>query len=151
MRLFYTLEIFGTILLLSTLSFIVLAPWLQAGGVESEISTWTVMSTAEEVESWVVVPFLTGWATWYDYTLVINWTEKRWSKTHSTCALRIRERYKTYKVCSIKTKKCIECYHNDYWPQEYTNKVIDLSSYAFKKLWIPLKHWVAEVEIFTWD
>ena len=89
-------------------------------------------------------PFLTWQASRYDYKL--NW--KRWSKTHNTCALRIYERYQTFKVCSKATGKCVECYHNDYWPKEYTKRVIDLSSHAFKELWIPLSRGVAEVEIF---
>lgn len=89
-------------------------------------------------------PMLEWKATWYDYKL---WG-KRWSKNHSTCALRIKERYKKYKVCSKTTGKCVVCYHNDYWPKEETGKVIDLSSYAFKQLWVPLKRWVTEVEIY---
>ena len=89
-------------------------------------------------------PFLEWKWTRYDYKLWWKW----WSKNHSTCALRIKERYKTYKVCIKGTEKCIECYHNDYWPAEYTNKVIDLSSYAFKQLWIPLSRWVVDVEIY---
>ena len=86
-------------------------------------------------------------ATRYDYKL--NWV--RYSKTHNTCALRIKERYKHYKVCAKSTWKCVICRHNDYWPAEYTNKVIDLSSHAFKELWIPLSRWVADVEIYLED
>ena len=89
-------------------------------------------------------PFLEWKATWYDYEL--NW--KLWSRTHNTCALRIKERYWYYKVCSKATGKCVRCYHNDRGPKEYTNKVIDLSSHAFKELWIPLSRWVAEVVIY---
>jgi rare lipoprotein A (peptidoglycan hydrolase) len=44
----------------------------------------------------------------------------------------------------------VECYHNDYWPAEYTNKVIDLSSYAFKQL-APLSRWVVDVQIYILD
>jgi hypothetical protein len=86
-------------------------------------------------------------ATRYDYQL---W-DIRWSKNYNTCALRIKERYSYYKVCSKDTGKCVECYHNDYWPAEYTNKVIDLSSHAFKELWIPLSRWAADVEIYKLD
>ena len=92
-------------------------------------------------------PFLEWKATWYDYQLNGSW----YSKSHSTCALRIKERYHHYKVCSKATWKCVVCRHNDYWPAEYTNKVIDLSSYAFKQLWIPLSRWVADVEIYKVD
>lgn len=83
-------------------------------------------------------------ATRYDYQL----NGIRWSKSHNTCALRIKERYWYYKVCSKSTDKCVVCYHNDYGPAEYTNKIIDLSSHAFKELWIPLSRWVADVEIY---
>ena len=89
-------------------------------------------------------PFLEWKATWYDYKLNGKW----WSKSHSTCALRIKERYWRYKVCAW--EKCVECYHNDYWPAEYTNKVIDLSSYAFKQL-APLSRWVVDVQIYKLD
>ena len=89
-------------------------------------------------------PMLEWKASRYDYKLGWQW----WSKNHNTCALRIKERYKTYKVCSKATWKCVECYHNDFGPSEYTHKVIDLSSHAFKQLWIPLSRWVAEVKIY---
>ena len=92
-------------------------------------------------------PMLSGTATRYDYTLNIWWNQVEWSKTHRTCALRIKERYGTYRVCSIDTWKCVDCYHNDYWPEKRTNKIIDLSSYAFKQLGIPLSRWVAKVKI----
>lgn len=93
------------------------------------------------------IPFLTGTASWYDYTLTINWTKRRWSKDHDTCALRIYERYQTYKVCSKVTGKCIKCYHNDYGPARQ-DRVIDLSSHAFKELWVSLKRGLTEVEVF---
>lgn len=89
-------------------------------------------------------PFLEWKATRYDYKL----NGKRWSKTHDTCALRIHQRYVHYKVCAW--DKCITCYHNDYWPAEYTNKVIDLSSHAFRQL-APLSRWVVDVQIYKID
>ena len=79
-------------------------------------------------------------ASWYDYKLWGKW----WSKSHSTCALRIHERYKTYRVCV--DENCITCYHNDYWPQR-ENRVIDLSSYAFKQL-APLSKWLVYVKVY---
>lgn len=91
-------------------------------------------------------PFLEWKATWYDYKLNGKW----WSKSHSTCALRIKERYWHYKVCVKGTDKCVVCFQNDYWPAEYTNKVIDLSSYAFKQL-APLSRWVVDVQIYKID
>jgi hypothetical protein len=123
---------------------------------------WAVISGSTVIEYWkqpldydrvsnlsiqAEQPILEWKATRYDYQL---W-DIRWSKNHNTCALRIKERYSYYKVCSKDTGKCVECYHNDYWPAEYTNKVIDLSSYAFKELWIPLSRWVTEVQIYKLD
>ena len=102
-----------------------------------------LMEEQQVQEQQIEQPLFEWTATWYDYKL---WWKRR-SKNHSTCALRIHERYKTYKVCSKMTWKCIECYHNDYWPSR-TDRVIDLSSYAFKQLWIPLSRWVAEVEVY---
>ena len=45
-------------------------------------------------------PMLVGTASWYDYSLPKYKNGKDRSKTHDTCALRIYERYKKYKVCS---------------------------------------------------
>ena len=109
---------------------------------------WNYQSVVEPVEV-DNVPLLTGTASWYDYTLNINWETRERSKTHSTCALRIYERYKKYKVCSDITWKCIVCYHNDYWPAR-KDRVIDLSSYAFKELWISLKRWLTPVTIYLY-
>lgn len=88
------------------------------------------------------VPLYEWTASRYDYKL--SW--KRRSRTHDTCALRIRERYKKYKVCSKESWKCITCYHNDYGPWR-TDRVIDLSSHAFQQL-APLKKWLTEVQVY---
>lgn len=45
-------------------------------------------------------PFLEGTASWYDYSLPQYSNGANRSKTHSTCAVRVYERYQTYKVCS---------------------------------------------------
>lgn len=86
-------------------------------------------------------PLYEWWASWYDYKL---WG-KRWSKNHDTCALRIYERYQTYKVCV--DDNCITCYHNDFWPQRQ-DRVIDLSSHAFKQL-APLKKGLVYVKVYS--
>lgn len=107
----------------------------------------TVMaSQIEETEHTEVIetPLYEGTASWYDYSLNINWVDKVRSKDHDTCALRIYERYKTYKVCT--DDKCITCYHNDYGPQRQ-DRVIDLSSHAFKQL-APLKLWLVHVKVY---
>lgn len=101
----------------------------------------------QEVEDTVVEdsPLYEGTASWYDYTLNINWEIREWSKSHDTCALRIYERYQTYKVCT--EDKCITCYHNDYGPARQ-DRVIDLSSHAFKQL-APLKQWLVYVTVYS--
>jgi hypothetical protein len=89
-------------------------------------------------------PLYEWWASWYDYSLNINGVKKIWSKNHDTCALRIYERYQTYKVCS--DDKCITCYHNDHGPAR-EDRVIDLSSHAFKQL-APLSRWLVYVKVY---
>ena len=106
------------------------------------------------LDSWLVYkepepqPIMTGIASWYDYSLPKYKNGKNRSKTHDTCALRIYERYKKYKVCSKVTWKCVVCYHNDYGPARQ-DRIIDLSSHAFKELWVPLSRWLTEVEIYS--
>lgn len=122
----------------------------------SSMILWRVMlgsivsqNQIQEVEDTVVEdsPLYEGTASWYDYTLNINWEIREWSKSHDTCALRIYERYKTYKVCT--EDKCITCYHNDYGPARQ-DRVIDLSSHAFKQL-APLKLGLVHVKVFILD
>ena len=105
-------------------------------------------SPVEESTTEVIQQPLYEWvASWYDYSLNINWVNKMWSKEHDTCALRIYERYKTYKVCT--EDKCIMCYHNDYWPAR-EDRVIDLSSHAFKQL-APLSKGLVYVKVYVED
>lgn len=122
----------------------------------SSMILWRVMlgsivsqNQIQEVEDTVVEdsPLYEGTASWYDYTLNINWEIREWSKSHDTCALRIYDRYKTYKVCT--EDKCITCYHNDYGPARQ-DRVIDLSSHAFKQL-APLKLGLVHVKVFILD
>lgn len=96
-------------------------------------------STTEQIEQ----PLYEWWASWYDYKLWGKW----WSKEHDTCALRIYERYQTYKVCS--DDKCITCYHNDFWPAR-EDRVIDLSSHAFRQL-APLSKGLVYVKVYLED
>lgn len=91
--------------------------------------------------------FLVGTASWYDYSLPKYTNGENWSKTHSTCAVRVLERYQTYKVCSDITGICIECYHNDYGPARM-DRVIDLSSKAFKDLGVPLSRGLTPVHVY---
>ena len=107
-----------------------------------------VNTTTEEALTWVVlmsVPptVITGVATRYDYDL--EWQAR--SKSHNTCALRITDRYGTYRVTNLDNGKSVDCFQNDYGPKEYTNKIIDLSSHAFAQIG-SLKAWVANVSIY---
>lgn len=102
-------------------------------GLLEEVST-------QEVEQ----PLFEWWSSWYDYSLNINWENVVWTRTHDVCALRIYERYKKYKVCT--DEKCIVCKQTDYWPKR-EDRVIDLSSHAFKQL-APLRKWVIRVKIY---
>jgi rare lipoprotein A (peptidoglycan hydrolase) len=95
----------------------------------------------EQVSTQHQEPFLEWYASWYDYQLKGN----RWSKTHDTCAMRDKEhRYQTFKVCA--GDKCVECKLNDYWPAR-EDRVIDLSSHAFKQL-APLTRWLVYVKVY---
>jgi len=87
----------------------------------------------------------TGIASWYDYDLPKRENGTWRSKTHNTCAIRKYERYSYYKVCNVSNRKCVTCYHNDFWPKP-TNRIVDLSSSAFREIW-SLKRWLAHVTI----
>lgn len=101
-------------------------------------------SPVEESTTEVIEQPLYEWrASWYDYKLWWQWR----SKEHDTCALRIHERYQTYKVCT--DDKCITCYHNDYWPAR-EDRVIDLSSHAFRQL-APLSKGLVYVKVYLED
>lgn len=98
---------------------------------------------AKERNTPMPTTFTASWkATRYDYQY--KWV--RVTKTKSTCALRITQRYAHYIVKNVDTWKYVVCTQTDYWPKEYTNKVIDLSSYAFKQIW-SLRRWVINVSI----
>lgn len=102
-------------------------------------------SPVEQVSTETIEQPLFEWRwSWYDYSLNINWEKKVWTKDHSVCALRIYERYKHYRVCT--EDKCIVCKQTDYGPARQ-DRVIDLSSYAFKQL-APLTRWVVRVKIY---
>lgn len=97
-------------------------------------------STTEQIEQ----PLFEWMASWYDYSLNINWENVVWTRTHDVCALRIHERYKHYRVCT--DDKCIVCKQTDYWPSR-EDRVIDLSSHAFKQL-APLTRWLVYVKVY---
>jgi rare lipoprotein A (peptidoglycan hydrolase) len=72
----------------------------------------------------------TGVGSWYDYK--INGID--WSKTHFTCASRTLKRYSTAHVTNLANGKSVDCFVNDYGPEKWTNRIIDLSSAAFAEI-----------------
>jgi len=84
-------------------------------------------------------------ASRYDYSINVNGVSKVWTKDHDVCALRIYERYKKYKVCT--DEKCVVCKQTDYWPQRQ-DRVVDLSSHAFKQL-APLSKGLTYVKVYS--
>lgn len=99
-----------------------------------------VESTTVQIEQ----PLFEWMASWYDYSLNIKWENVVWTRTHDVCALRIYERYKHYRVCT--DDKCIVCKQTDYGPSR-EDRVIDLSSHAFKQL-APLTRWLVYVKVY---
>ena len=73
---------------------------------------------------------ITGIASWYDYKL----DGKMWSKENATAATRDLPRYTYAVVENLENNYKICVFINDYGPQEYTGRVIDLSSFAFGAL-----------------
>lgn len=71
-----------------------------------------------------------GVGSWYDYT--INGIE--WSKTHRTCASRDLPRYSYARITNLANGKSVECFVNDYGPEAWTGREIDLSRYAFSQI-----------------
>ena len=102
-----------------------------------------VESTTVQIEQ----PLFEWMASWYDYSLNIKWENVVWTRTHDVCALRIYERYKHYRVCT--DDKCIVCKQTDYWPSR-EDRVIDLSSHAFKQL-APLSKGLVYVKVYLED
>lgn len=82
-------------------------------------------------------------ATYYDYGLKGN---PNYSRENSTCASRDYSRGTMLKVTNPETGASVVCRVNDYGPQAWTGKHIDLSSYAFKQL-APLSKGVIVVKI----
>lgn len=86
-----------------------------------------------------------GLASWYDYSLNTNDQKCRaddcYSKHNDTCASRDYERgsklrvfYYTDEIGDFRVGKWVDCIVNDYGPEEWTGRDIDLSSHAFAQL-----------------
>jgi rare lipoprotein A (peptidoglycan hydrolase) len=83
-----------------------------------------------------------GIASWYDYKL----NGENWSKAHRTCASRTLKRYSMARVTNMANGKSVECFVNDFGPEEWTSRQIDLSSFAFSQI-ADLKTGLANVKI----
>jgi rare lipoprotein A (peptidoglycan hydrolase) len=85
-------------------------------------------------------------ASWYDYDLPGN---PDYSETHRTAASRDYPRGTMLKVCEGSIDhRCVEVLVNDYGPDKsvHPDRAIDLSSYAFSRLY-PLEVGVIQVTI----
>lgn len=85
---------------------------------------------------------ITGVASWYDYKIDGKW----WSKENMTAASRALPRYSYATVENVANSSTVCVYINDYGPEEYTGRVIDLSSFAFRSL-DSLDHGLMNVKI----
>ena len=72
----------------------------------------------------------TAIASWYDYQLDGIW----WSKEYNTAASKDYPQKTQLKVTNVENNKSIIVFVNDYGPEEWTNRQIDLSSHAFQQL-----------------
>jgi rare lipoprotein A (peptidoglycan hydrolase) len=82
--------------------------------------------------------YIEGVASYYDYDL--NRKDQKcldntcYSLYNSTCASRDFDRGTILKVTNLNNGKTVECRVNDYGPEEWTNRVLDMSSYAFSQV-----------------
>jgi len=106
---------------------------------EQDLITYHHEVKPDEVET---VKTTQGVGSWYDYDL----EGIAWSKTHATCASRTAKRYSTITVENIENGKKVDCFVNDYGPELWTGREIDLSSYAFEQL-APLSKGLIKVQI----
>ena len=120
------------------------------GNPPSEVLTVEWASDRQATEGTVASHFMTGKASFYDYTLDSGWS----SKGHLVCAMRHSldgddnpfKRYSTVKVThGDKSTTCKIC---DFGPEFalFPDRIIDLSSHAFSQLADP-KLGVIDVEV----
>lgn len=83
-----------------------------------------------------------GIASWYDYKL----NGIAWSKDHRTAASRHFPRKSYVKVTNVENGKSVVVFINDFGPEEWTGREIDLSSYAFSQL-APLSAGLINVKV----
>jgi len=93
-------------------------------------------------------------ATWYDYDLNREDQKCRskdcYSLFNDTCASRDYPKGTMLVVERAGWETAVVCRVNDYGPEEWTGKDIDLSSHAFNSL-SPLENGVIEVYISVWE
>ena len=79
-----------------------------------------------------------GKVSWYDYDLERKDQKCRtntcYSKSHATCASRDYPKGTVLRVVRLDTNAFTTCVVNDFGPEEFTGRVLDLSSYAFSQL-----------------
>lgn len=83
-----------------------------------------------------------GIGSWYDYSL----DGVEWSINHNTAASRTLKRYSHAKITNIENGESVVVFINDYGPERWTGREIDLSSHAFKQL-APLSSGLIKVQI----
>lgn len=88
-------------------------------------------------------PAQRGEASWYDYGLE---GEPNYSEYNATCASRDYPRGTMLRVLNLDTNEGVVCRVNDYGPEKWTGRVIDLSSYAFSQI-AELGRGLVDVEI----
>ena len=90
-----------------------------------------------------------GIASWYDYGLE---GEPNYSKENFTAASRDYPRGTKLRVLNVKTNRGVIVRVNDYGPEEWTGRKIDLSSLAFREITDDNLAWgLVEVEIRPLD
>ena len=90
---------------------------------ESEISTSPDIELEEK-------NITSGIGSWYDYSL----DGIEWSKDHNTAASRTLKRYSHAKITNVENGKSVVVFINDFGPEIWTGREIDLSSCAFQQL-----------------
>ena len=116
--------------------YLIQKPILKTSNSKASSSTTTLRVGGGEVQI--------GKASWYDYQLK---GYPNYSKTHLTCASR---KYPRGTILNVRYKgKVIAVRVNDYGPESWTGRIIDLSSYAFSQL-ASLKIGVIVVEVWEY-
>lgn len=105
----------------------------------------------EQEQSWPAIPETK--ASWYDYDLRTGnqkcTSDDCWSKSHRTCATRKFARGITLVITNLENEKQVECFVNDYGPDEqiHPEREVDLSSYAFSQI-ADLNQGIIQVQVW---